>query len=451
MAGFLVGIGKAGEVAERSPAVISANLKEEMLLQKKRMVLDRSARNLIHQIKVDQKVVYKNFQSRLIRSKLAFARLMGQKDIEKELRAKNLGGLNTDIVGSAEEEYSFLDKLEHRPCTATSISPRVAMPKRYKVKCEKSVRNNLNLVKNSSMAKRAVSTVLNERPVSATATVQTNIKVKPSTSQRDKEIRPATTTGMRVDNDFTRHQERLLNDNKDEKKIQPTDNDIDVDEDKENSVESSNNDTKQQTLTPGDDTNIEHTGDNRPSTKYNAFERDGDLNEAIHAPATASDLEETEEIGNGTKPSVVFLENLELDLEKLRRPKTVALTRQASGMSESPPISPKLLSGRASSRASDFFQEEKKIDIIQLRLNAARAVDFTAQVKTFCESLEKTQDSRNKPTSDYYTLRLAASMKERVMSEIPDMPGTPDDENRRAVGNIHIRSLTLPDIDWNFE
>ena len=79
MAGFLVGIGKAGEVAERSPAVISANLKEDMLMRKKVMVLDRSERSVVHQIKVDQKVLSKRFQSRLVRSQLTFARIIAYK------------------------------------------------------------------------------------------------------------------------------------------------------------------------------------------------------------------------------------------------------------------------------------------------------------------------------------------------------------------------------------
>ena len=109
---FLSNIGKSGDVAERSPAVISANLKEDMLLHKKMVVLNRSEHSMVHQIQVDQKVLYKRFQAKLIRSRLANARLLGQRELQRELRAKNLGGLNTDIVGQCDEDYGFLKLLE---------------------------------------------------------------------------------------------------------------------------------------------------------------------------------------------------------------------------------------------------------------------------------------------------------------------------------------------------
>ena len=50
---------KAGDVAERSPTVISANLKEDILLEKQLHVLNRSERSVVHRIKVDQKVMYR--------------------------------------------------------------------------------------------------------------------------------------------------------------------------------------------------------------------------------------------------------------------------------------------------------------------------------------------------------------------------------------------------------
>ena len=50
---------KCGDVAERSPVVLSANLKEDILLETKVNVLNRSERSLVHRIKVDQKVMYR--------------------------------------------------------------------------------------------------------------------------------------------------------------------------------------------------------------------------------------------------------------------------------------------------------------------------------------------------------------------------------------------------------
>lgn len=95
---------KTGENAEKSPSVHYANWKETILLKKQMHVLERSEKNVIHRIKIDQKVLFKRFQDKLYRSKLCEARMHGNKEIERELRAKNLHGLNTDF-GSVEKDY----------------------------------------------------------------------------------------------------------------------------------------------------------------------------------------------------------------------------------------------------------------------------------------------------------------------------------------------------------
>lgn len=103
---------KTGENAEKSPSVHYANWKETILLKKQMHVLERSEKNVIHRIKIDQKVLFKRFQDKLYRSKLCEARMHGNKEIERELRAKNLHGLNTDF-GSVEKDYEFLTKLQN--------------------------------------------------------------------------------------------------------------------------------------------------------------------------------------------------------------------------------------------------------------------------------------------------------------------------------------------------
>ena len=65
---------KSGDVAERSPAVFSANLKEDILLEKQVHVLNRSERSVVHRIKVEQKVMYryKNEPRHVISNNVAF-------------------------------------------------------------------------------------------------------------------------------------------------------------------------------------------------------------------------------------------------------------------------------------------------------------------------------------------------------------------------------------------
>ncbi|KAK7097677.1 serine/threonine-protein kinase PRP4 homolog [Littorina saxatilis] len=106
---------RTSDAAERSQAVYFANLKEDMLLHKELHVLKRAENSLVHRIAIDQKIMFRRFQAKLRRSKIALARLWGDKDSERELRARDLHVMNSSC-GQAQDDFDFLKKLKRRPC-----------------------------------------------------------------------------------------------------------------------------------------------------------------------------------------------------------------------------------------------------------------------------------------------------------------------------------------------
>ncbi|XP_076071768.1 uncharacterized protein LOC143043255 [Mytilus galloprovincialis] len=121
---MVVSSGKASDAAERSLAVHYANYKEDIVLKKNLDILNRTEKNIVHSVQIDQKILYKRFQDKLHRSKLAYARMYGDKEKERELRAKNLRSLNIN-VGDSEQDYEFLKKIQPNKGTKPKKTSRV--------------------------------------------------------------------------------------------------------------------------------------------------------------------------------------------------------------------------------------------------------------------------------------------------------------------------------------
>lgn len=433
---FLSNIGKSGDVAERSPVVISANLKEDMLLQKKMVVLNRSERSVVHQIRVDQKVLYKRFQAKLIRSKLAQARLMGQRDIQKELRSKNLGGLNTDIAGNSEEDYGFLKMLKQRPCIANSLSPRISIPG----KSERKQRSQEGFSEVADMQQNGNESGAGPVGRSASARARYHRHLAENFEKCDKaaaslepsiKLRPATSSGARVDEEFLKHQDRIKASQEiktETETYEANDKFDDVKEEREHTVEENkvNNHSKYSDSEVG-------THENEISTKS----EDGDNNTPLDTKVDK-------------KQSVAFLEGAENDLtEPVMALDLDPMCADKEDSVPDTPVSPSQM-GRRASRGADFFQEEKKIDVVALHLQRAKSLDYTGHVQKFCEELEEIRGSHKEPNVDYYAMRLQLSQEQSVQKPLARVPGTPEEENKRSVGNLFIRSLTVPEINWNF-
>ena len=282
-----------------------------------------------------------------MRSKLAMARIMGNKATEKELRSKNFGGLHTDIV--AEEDYGFLAKLEHRPCTAKQYTPPHREISRDRDKTI-SRQTSTDQISHQSQARRSVPGTL---------------------------VRASTTIGT-------------------------------MNETTKNNNQSSGKGNQQSIKTQ----TVEFVAEKSPNKTDN---------ECINKSTKAQSLDKA-------------------------RPKTVTIVTHTP---EVTPLPSPMQYSRRNSKAADFFEEDKKIDIVGLRLKAARSLDYTDRVLQFCEELEDMASGH--PQTDWYSMRLHSTVEETPDKRILNGPQIIDEGDKRAIGNVNVRSLTLPQPDWNFQ
>ena len=353
--------GKMGENAEKSPSVHYANWKEDILLKKQLHVLDRSEKNVIHRIKIDQKVLFKRFQDKLYRSKLCEARMNGNKETERELRAKNLHGLNTDF-GSVEKDYEFLTKLQNNRKKSQQQNKQKRSPK-IQVTTPKITKAGLNddvFMDGSNTRRRSNSISEGMTSRSTLSLTQTSME------------RPSTTGGR------------------------PQPHEVKV------------------------------------SAKSLPTKKDIHMNIALK--------------GKKSK-NMLTLEPLTI---KKVRPQTCApslllqITKQAPAESEQS-AEPE----HQRKKSSSFFEDEKKINIVDLQLKQIKSLNYDEKIEEFLETLNDlvVDDIEDR---DYYTLRLRAAMKEISEIKYDTVPGTPEDEYNRHVGNLDLKSLTFKNLKFDF-
>ncbi|KAL3878589.1 hypothetical protein ACJMK2_030925 [Sinanodonta woodiana] len=355
-----IAVGKLGGVAERSPVVYSANLKEDMLLRKKLQVLSRSERGVIHRIKVEQKVIFRRFQSKLFRSKLSYAKLLGNKDEERALRQKYIRGLNSSCLDS-EEDYGFLEKLERRPCTATHWE-----------------RKTMEQVPHSARIRAPI----------------LNSAVEPIADYISKVDTAIVPRGRSYSIDYGKLE-----------------------------------DTSQE----AGSLFVSHLEDIRPVTTTGISKR-----------SSANKLVQLQERGKSAGATNAKLGIGILDTSK----KTHTAGEKHSSKDDSTDKHHRTsVSQQMQRRPSSFFEETKPIDIIALRLyeTKVRSLNFADQVKKFCEDLEQL-DTGEKLVKDYYTIQIQSSLEKRRQGPLVLLPGTPEEEHRRAVGNTNVKSLTVPKL-----
>ncbi|XP_069131242.1 uncharacterized protein [Argopecten irradians] len=380
----MAGLGfKVGEPAEKSPAVHYANWKEDMLLLKQMHVLNRSERNVVHRIKIDQKVLFKRFQGKLHRSQLTKARLNGDKDLERELRASKFHGLNVDIVNT-EKDFEFLEQLKNRPTKTklkrsssrkSSVSPKSILSKKSAEKEMDTIIQKVFQGQNVSNTQRARSKSFSEG-----VTMDTSAKTSGQHKQKPPlptfALRPATSGGERYDNIEVVLPDIFLNSVKGKKK--------------------------------------------KSKSKQ------------------------------GTKSSNQLQVNFENDRAKTCSPHL--LGNGGSVASKSPSMSRRqsiATSQDKSSRRTSMFSKEEKVDVVQILLDRIKSVDYSPRVKDFCDSLEE-QCVDGGEQSDYYNLRLKVAMQESEGYKPMPVPGTPEAEYKRHVGDVGVLSLTLKPLNLDF-
>ena len=279
------------------------------------------------------------------------ARIMGNKTLEKDLRSKNLGGLHTDVV--SEEDYAFLARLEHRPCTATHYTPPY----------------------------REISQKREKRMIS-----------------RDSETLPL------PNHKQTSTIDRLRS-------------------------------------APGN--MLRSIGLSNKNCVVNSAEKKAESILVCSKPPSARQASLISNIKDQTNENESKV-NYEYDTTKRKqRPKTVTIVTQTP---EPTPIPSPRQYSRRTSRAADFFEEDKKIDLVELRLKAARALDYTDKVADFCGELEEMASGQ--PQVDWYSMRLHS--QQPVKKDL-GLGNIVDDGDSRHVGNLNVRSMTVPHLDLNFD
>ena len=353
---------KLGEAGEKSPSVHYANWKEDILLQKQLHVLNRSEKSIVHRIKIDQKVLFKRFQDKLLRSKLSQARLWGDKEKERELRARNLQGLNTEL-GGEEKDYDFLRKLSYNPCTRTGPSgPCLTVrPKSSsaKPKSRKTARNQIDVIIDSVFA---------------------------SDGQPEVRRRNSVSEGMIIRNDQSNHRSK--------------------------EVDSASLGIPPVVLLVRPSTTDGHPARNNVNS---------DFARVTTATGPIKPTRKERKTKNKVSPKN--------DEETLKVP------------SESKP-------NKDRKKSSSFFEEEERVNVVELRLKEMKSVSYESKIKAFCDTIEDfTMDGQ--AHADYYTTGLQKAAKETIR-KIISVPGTPEDEYGRHLGNPEVRSLTFKPLNLDF-
>lgn len=188
------GVTKADDRTGNSNKVNSANWQEEVMLQKKLTSLNRTEKSVVHKIVMDQKVLYKQFQTKLLRSRIFYARLMGDKETEQELRNKTSHGLNTDSH-SPDDQCAFLKKLEHRPFSTGNGNNNMLPPSKFTRHTFKTRENHNEGI--GRIRSKSVCETLSNSPVFPNTLDNT------TTAPVASNNRPASSTGICLENEYS--------------------------------------------------------------------------------------------------------------------------------------------------------------------------------------------------------------------------------------------------------
>ena len=90
--------------SERSAGLWMTRKKDQAILNKNLQLLDKNEKTVVNRITVSQKVVHKRFQWKVYQTKLAHARIVSDRDLERSVRKTHTMALNTNVGNDDEEE-----------------------------------------------------------------------------------------------------------------------------------------------------------------------------------------------------------------------------------------------------------------------------------------------------------------------------------------------------------
>ncbi|KAL8581009.1 hypothetical protein ACOMHN_048043 [Nucella lapillus] len=461
---------RASDAAERSPSVYFANLKADMLLQKQRQVIKRAENSLVHRIIIDQKILFRQFQAKLRRSKLARARLWGDKDAERQLRARDLHVMNTNC-GQDQYDLEFLKKLQKRPCLVDVDDLQLEEAKILSRPSSKTAP-----VTDKDM-EDLIRTVLDEQDPPPTEKTLQSLSTIGRLLEEARLVSPSVgSDNARQAGTHSRQMQRItiqsdtvpaLRKNPEEETVQN---------------KTLNRRKLQTTGREGSSLSQERvTNKNQPRPKTSVPKYD--LRPSGEDKTRPRPFTSPVRSLSRTRPNKASL--------KTPHPASaVSRTKSAQSSLTLGTSSPGHVSRRPSQAASSMFEEQKKIDMVALRLADARSTDYTPRVSAFIQTLldlDKKERRRSlrpedageasygpkeasggdlQPDSDreeekeegkkeelkgdrkfdYYATKMALYAASVKKAPPVSLPGTPEEINMKLVGDQTIKSITMPPL-----
>ncbi|CAH1267466.1 Hypp3751 [Branchiostoma lanceolatum] len=402
---------KKGDISERSPAVYSANQKEDMLLDRRLAMLNKMEKQVVTRITAEQRVVLNRFRIRLKRSELQYARLKGDKETEKKLRAKSGYQFNTTLT----EEDDMLQKVTSR--RISSAPPKMRSKSAPRLSFAETPSPDLPVkVSHGRMSVPNMRTQPSPPPALGRSRRLSVEDVKENLARQTK-IRPATSFELRS------RTSSMSTENADASRPPRPKTSLDYASSVASDV----------TSRGGDDTKKAFQKKRRHRSE-SSEEKDGEVHEDFDGS-----ILETVRIENNSE------KELSGALLKERRSSRLTHTEQAR-------------KGKAQSMLSMLApEEESRPSLLALHLRIAESANFPVRVQNFVKTVVPfTEDRDDAEMVDYYTLRAQEAAKvgrsKNIFIPRDKRPGTPVKQHHWfPTKETKSRSLTLPGLDYEFE
>ncbi|XP_019621588.1 PREDICTED: uncharacterized protein LOC109467905 [Branchiostoma belcheri] len=410
---------KKGDISERSPAVYSANMKEDMLLDRRLAMLNKMEKQVVTRITAEQRVVLNRFRLRLKRSELQYARLKGDKETEKKLRAKSGYQFNTTLT----EEDDMLQKVTSRRINSAPPKMRTKSAPPRPVSFATEAPSPDLPVKVSSQGRMSVPNLRTQPspPPALGRSRRLSVEDVNENLARQTRIRPATSFELRS------RTSSMSTENADAGR--PTRPKTSLDQ-----VSSAASDVTSR----GDEDSKKASQKKRRHRSESSEEKDSELQEDFDGS-----ILETVRIENNAGEAEKELSSARL--KDRRGSGRVTRTEQTR-------------KGKAHNMLSMLTpEEESRPSLLALHLKIAESANFPVRVQNFVKTvIPFTEDRDDAEMVDYYTLRAqeAAKVGRSKNAFIPrdKRPGTPVKQHHWfPTKETKSRSLTLPGLDYEFE
>ena len=406
--------------SEKSPEVLQANWREQVILSRNLQVINRSRNTVVNRITVDQKIMNKRFQKKLQQSKTAYAKITGNKNLEISLRQKHTFVLNTNL-GQGEEDDTNLQRIwtaGNNKIDRLLNRGRRSVKRAFSAPAQRA-HDGAPIIITLSAAELGINLNREERPprtpgsLMATPPSSLPSSRRPSTSGLPGSVSIASATLAPRPNTVAEPQRR----GRSMSDITPP-------------AVSPDPEMEGPRVAFADDPNGLH--------KRNA---------SVSNLATPAIPDNALPHGDSHDNQEDFFKTVTDYMAPTPSTPSKPNTRQNSrpvGVSRA---------GGGGGLGMSMFEDSGEADITLLDIHRlrVRSANYTGQVKNFCQKLKELKGGQEIPVADYYTTRLIDYARSgRNMAPEWRIPGTPESETLREMGNIKMKSLTMKDLSRNY-